>query len=170
MHPFSFRVLLERGCLAGWMVLMVADTVILGLAMELFVFGTIFSFADILLINERTAPFLVVGIFAMLIFPIVVRLREYGVENLNFLVHEAALNRIMTPPESWSNLILTLLDETAARANNLELLVRLIDEAPGAVERQDRRAEAKAWLKVHWQELTDEEKEFVNDRLPYLRL
>jgi hypothetical protein len=152
------------------MVFMVANTVVLGLATELLVFGTIFSFGDILLINERTAPFLVVGVFAIFNFPLVVRLRIYGVENLNFLVHESAMNRLMTPPESWSNVILALLDESAVTSNNLELLVRLIDEAPGAVERQDRRAEAKAWLKEHWDKLADEEKDFVNERLGYLRL
>jgi hypothetical protein len=152
------------------MVLMVADTVILGLAAELLVVGTLFSFGDILLINERTAPFLVVGVFAIFIFPLMVRLRVYGVENLNFLLHESAMNQIMTPPESWSTSIMTLLDETAVRSNHLELLVRLIDEAPGAVERQDRRNEAKAWLKENWNKLADEEREFVNERLGYLRL
>ncbi len=170
MYPLTFRAFLERGCLVGWMVLMVVDTVILGLAMELLVFGTIFSFEDILLINEQTAPFLVVGLFAMLAFPMVVRLREYGVENLNFLAHESAMHRLMTPPESWSNVVMALLDETAVRSNNLEMLVRLIDEAPGAVERQDRRAEAKAWLKENWANMTDEEREFVNERLGYLKM
>jgi hypothetical protein len=152
------------------MILLVADTVILGLATELLVFGTIFSFADILLINEKTAPFLVVGVFAVFFFPMVMRLREYGVENLNFLVHESAMNKLMTPPEAWSNVILTLIDEAAVQSNNLEMLVRLIDEAPGAVERQDRRAEAKAWLKENWAKMTDEEREFANERLGYLKM
>jgi len=152
------------------MVLMVADTVILGLAAELLVFGTLLSFGDVLLINAQTAPFLVLGVFAIFVFPLMVRLREYGVENLNFLLHESALNQMMTPPESWSNVVMALLDESIVRSNHLELLVRLIEEAPGAVERQDRRNEAKAWLKEHWDKLADEEKEFVNERLGYLRL
>jgi hypothetical protein len=152
------------------MVLMVADTVILGLSAELLVFGTLFSFDDILLINERTAPFLVAGVFAIFVFPLMVRFREYGVENLNFLLHESAMNRMMTPPESWSSVVMALLDESAVRSNHLEVLVRLIDEAPGAVERQDRRNEAKAWLKENWAKLAEEEREFVNENLGYLRL
>ena len=59
------------------------------------------------------------------------KLRRYGVENLNFEIHEHALNGLVSAPESWSNVILALLDESAVRSNELVLLVRLIDEAPG---------------------------------------
>src|SRR5262249_33074453 len=114
------------------MVLLVTNTVVLGLAIQLLVFGMLLSFANILLINQSNAPLLVWGVFAMFFFPMVKRMREYGVANLHFEIHEAALNRLMSPPESWSNVILALLDETAGRSDELEMLVRLIDEAPGA--------------------------------------
>jgi hypothetical protein len=168
VRPVSFRAFFERGCLASWMVLLVIDTVIIGLAIELFVFGTICSFNNILLINEHTAPLLLFGVFATIAFPLVMKFWEYGVENLNFEIHEAAMNRWVEPPESWSTVILALLDETALRSHQLALLVRLIDEAPGPVERQDRRAEAKAWLKENRGQLSDEDKEFVKERLGYL--
>jgi len=151
------------------MVLMVANTVVLGLCAELLVFGAFFSFYHLTLIDEHTAPFLLAGVFAALNFPVVVKLREYGVENLNFEIHEHAMNQFVEPPESWSNVILTLLDETALRSNELVILVRLIDEAPGPVERQDRRAEAKAWLRNNRDRLTTEDKEFVNEYLGYIR-
>ena len=150
------------------MLLMVANTVILGLSAELLIFGTFFSFDHVVLLDDRSAPFLVVGVFATLTFPLVMKMREYGVENLNFEIHEHALNQFVEPPESWSNTILALLDETAVRSGKLVLLVRLIDEAPGPVERQERRAEAKAWLKENRDKLTDEDKAFVRDYLGYL--
>ena len=150
------------------MLLLMINTVILGLSAELLIFGTIFSFDGIILITEQTAPLLVLGIFAGFNFPVVAKLRKYGVENLHFEIHESALNRFMEPPESWSNVILTLLDETALRSHELVILVRLIDEAPGPVERQDRRAEAKAWLKENQDQLTDEDKVFVREYLGYL--
>ena len=168
MHSFTWRAFFERGCLAAWMVLMAVNTIVLGLAVELFVFGTILSFGEILLINSQTAPLLLCGIFALLIFPLVARLREYGVANLNFELHEHALNKLMTPPESWSNTIMALLDEASAESGKLEMLVRLIDEAPGPVERQERRAEAKAWLKEHREKLTEEDREIARERLGYL--
>ncbi len=168
MHPFTWRAFLERGCLAAWMVLMTLNTIVLGLAVELFVFGTILSFSEILLINSQTAPLLVLGVFALLNFALVARLREYGVANLNFELHENALNKLMTPPESWSNTIMALLDEAAAESGKLELLVRLIDEAPGPVERQERRNEAKAWLKDNRDKLTEEDLELARERLGYL--
>jgi hypothetical protein len=147
---------------------MAINTIVLGLAVELFVFGTILSFGEILLINSQTAPLLVCGVFALLNFPLVARLREYGVANLNFELHEMALNRMMTPPESWSNTIMALLDEAAAESGKLELMIRLIDEAPGPVERQERRAEAKAWLKENREKLTEEDRELARERLGYL--
>jgi len=151
------------------MLLMTATTVVFGLSAELLIFGTILSFDNIVLIDARSAPFLVLGIFAALNFPLVVKLREYGVQHLNFEIHEHALNQLVTPPETWSNVIMALLDETALRSDELVLLVRLIDEAPGPVERQDRRAEAKTWLKENRDKLTDEDKTFVHDYLGYLR-
>ena len=169
MHPFTWRAFLERGCLAAWMVLMTVNTIVLGLAIELFVFGIICSFGEILLINSQTAPLLVCGIFALLNFPLVARLREYGVANLNFELHETALNQMMTPPEEWSNTIMALLDESTVNSGKLELLVRLIDEAPGPVERQERRAEAKAWLKENREKLSPEDQDFVKQYLGYLK-
>jgi len=151
------------------MLLMTANTVVLGLSAELLFFGVVFSFYNITLIDEKSAPFLVLGIFAILNFPVVVSLRRYGMENLNFELHESAFNKFIEPPESWSNLMLALLDERALRSNELVILVRLIDEAPGPVERQDRRAEAKAWLKVNRAKLNEEDREFVNQYLGYLR-
>ena len=168
MYPFTWRVFFERGCLAAWMVLMTVNTIVLGLAVELFVFGTVLSFGEVLLINSQTAPLLVGGVFALLFFPMVARLRIYGVENLNFELHETAFNQMMTPPESWSNTIMALLDEAAAESGKLEMLVRLIDEAPGPVERQERRAEAKAWLKENRDKLTEEDRELARERLGYL--
>jgi hypothetical protein len=168
VHPFTWRAFFERGCLAAWMVLMSINTIVLGLAIELFVFGTILSFNAVLLINSQTAPLLVCGVFALLIFPLVARLRIYGVENLNFELHETALNKMMTPPESWSNTIMALLDEAAAESGKLEMMIRLIDEAPGPVERQERRAEAKAWLKDNREKLTEEDRELARARLGYL--
>jgi len=152
------------------MLMMMVNTVILGLSAELLIFGTIFSFDHVILINEHTARLLVLGVFAGFNYPLIARLRKYGVENLHFEIHESALNRFMEPPESWSNVILALLDETAQRSSELVLLVRLIDEAPGPVERQDRRAEAKAWLKDNQDKLTDEDKVFVREYLGYLLL
>ena len=165
----SLRAIFERGCLAVWILLMVANTVIVGLSVELLVFGVIFSLSHIILLDQHTAPFLALGVFATLNLPIVAKFREYGVENLHFDLHEGSLNKFMTPPESWSDLILTLLDETALTSHRLVLLVRLIDEAPGPLERQERRTEARAWLNENRDKLTDEDKQFVNDYLGYLR-
>jgi len=150
------------------MLLMTANTIVLGWAIELFVFGILFSFYQIVLINEHTAPVLVLGIFALFNVSFIARLRKYGVANLNFELHENAFNALFEPPGAWSESILTLLDESAQRSSQLEMLVRHIDEAPGPVERQDRRAEAKAWLKINRVKLTDEDKEFVREYLGYL--
>jgi hypothetical protein len=87
---------------------------------------------------------------------------------LNFELHETAFNQMMTPPESWSNTIMALLDEAAAESGKLDILVRLIDEAPGPVERQERRAEAKAWLRENRDKLTEEDRELARERLGYL--
>ena len=123
----------------------------------------------LMLINEHSAPLLVLGVFASFNLPLVVKFREYGVEHLNFELHENALNALMNPPESWNNLILTLLDEKALRSHELDTIVRLIDEAPGPLERQDLRIEAKTWLKENRHKLTDEDREFVSKYLSYLR-
>ena len=162
------RAFFERMCLLVWMLLLMGHTIVLGLSAELLVFGMVFSLDHVILISAQTAPLLIFGVFATLTFPIVGKLRRYGVENLNFEIHECALNRFMDPPESWSNVILTLLDETALRSNELVVLVRLIDEARGPIERQDRRAEAKAWLKNNRDTLTNEDKKFVKEYLGYL--
>ena len=168
MQEFTWRAFFERGCLAGWMLLMTVNTIIFGLAVELLVFGTILSCSEFLLINERTVPFLLYGVLAAAAFPLVAKMHAYGVANLNFEIHEAAMNRMVTPPEGWSNAIMALLDEAVVTSNKLELLVQLIDEAPGPVERQERRAEAKAWLKENRGKLSEEDQEFARERLGYL--
>jgi hypothetical protein len=151
------------------MVLMVANTAVLGLSAELLVFGLLLSGFGIILIDQHTAPFLVAGVFAVLNLALVMRLRQFGMENLHFAVHEQALNEMVEFPETWSNGIVGLLDETGARSNELVTLVQLIDEAPGPVERQDRRVEAKVWLKANREKLSDEDREYVNQYLGYLK-
>jgi hypothetical protein len=150
------------------MVLMIAHTVLVGLAVLLLGFGILFALGHVALIDESTVPVLAFGVFATFNLPIIVKFREYGVENLHFDLHEDAMNQLMNPPESWSNTILALLDETAQRSNELVILVRLIDEAPGPVERQERRAEAKTWLLANRDKLTEEDRDFVNQYLGYL--
>jgi hypothetical protein len=151
------------------MVLLVANVSVLGLSFELLFFGMVLSFYNIILIDQHSAPLLVMGVFALLTFPLVVRLRQYGMENLHFELHERALNGMFDAPETWGNAIVGLLDETGARTGELIMLVQLIDEAPGPVERQDRRAEAKVWLKANREKLTEEDREYVNQYLGYLK-
>ena len=50
------------------MVLMVANTAILGLSAELLVFGAIFSIYHLTVIDEHSAPLLLLGVFAMFNF------------------------------------------------------------------------------------------------------
>ena len=148
---------------------MVANTAVLGLAFELLFFGVFFSFYNIILIDAHTAPFLVVGVFSVAMFPLVVRLRQFGMDNLHFELHEKALNGMFEAPEKWSHAFIGLLDETSERSNELILLVQLIDEAPGPVERQDRRAEAKVWLHANRKKLSEEDQEYANQYLGYLK-
>jgi len=166
--PKWYRTQFERACLLGWMLLMMANTIVLGWAIELFVMGILLSFYQITLINEHTAVLFVYGIFALFNVSLIIRLWKYGAENLNFEIHERAFNSLVEVPPTWSNSILVLLDETAQLSNELEMLVRLIDEAPGPVERQDRRAEAKAWLKENRDKLNVEDREFAREKLGYL--
>jgi hypothetical protein len=174
MFPLSIRkwlrTLFERGCLVGWGLRMVANTVVLGWAIELLVVGILLSFYQIVLIDEHTAPLLVFGIFALFNVALMSRLWECGVQNLNFEIHERAFNAMVELPPEWSNSIVALLDESAKYSNELEMLVRLIDEAPGPVERQDRRVEAKIWLKENRDKLSPEDKEFARENLGYLHL
>ena len=158
----------ERGCLLGWVLLMTANTIVLGWAIELFVVGILLSFYQIALINEHTAPLLVYGIFALFNFAWIARLWQCGAQNLNFEIHERAFNGLVELPPTWSNSLLVLLDESSKYSNELEMLVRLIEEAPGPVERQDRRAEAKTWLKENREKLSDEDREFAREKLGYL--
>ncbi len=147
---------------------MTANTVVLGWAIELLVFGIALSCYRIVLINEHTAPMLVYGIFATFNLALISRLRTFGVQNLNFELHERAFIAMVEPPPAWSNSLMVLLDESSELSNELEMLVQLIDEAPGPVERQDRRMEAKAWLKENRAKLSEEDQEFVRERLGYL--
>src|ERR1700692_1110888 len=140
--PFT-RAVFERTCLVGWIILMMANTIMIGLSVELLVFGFLLSFDHINLIDNGTLPFLAIGFIAALSFPVVVRLHELGVAHLNFEIHE---NMLKYASESWETIILTLLDEKALRSRQLEKLVQAIDTAASAAERQERRAEAKAWL------------------------
>jgi hypothetical protein len=161
------RALGERICLVAWMILMVANTVMVGLSVELVVFGIILSVYHVNLIDAGTLPFLAIGFAAALNFPLVAKLHGLGVTHLNFEVHESMLN---TTSESWDTLILTFLDETSVRSNQLEKLIRAISEASSAAERQERRAEAKAWLIENGASLTEEDRETVLEHLSYLKL
>ena len=150
------------------MLLIMVNTVIIGMAVELFIVGVALSFNQILLINQSTVPLLFYGVIATVFLPVIAKFWDYGVDNLHFKVHESAFNKIIEPPEPWSHAILALLDDSAQRSNELVLLVRLIEEAPGPVERQDRRIEAKAWLKENRHKLTDEDMEFMKQNLGYM--
>ncbi len=161
------RALGERICLVAWMILMVANTVMVGLSVELVLFGVILSGYNVNLIDSRTLPFLAIGFAAALNFPLVAKLHVLGVNHLNFEVHESMLNNAS---EGWDTLILTFLDETAVRSNQLEKLIRSISEAPSAAERQERRAEAKAWLIENRKSLTEDDREMVAEHLGYLKL
>jgi hypothetical protein len=161
------RALLERTCLVGWMILMVANTVMVGLSVELLVFGVILSFNHVTLIDNGTLPFLALGFAAVLNFPVVVKLHKLGVAHLNFEIHE---NMLKYASESWETIILTLLDEHALRSHQLDKLVQAINNAPSAAERQERRAQTKAWLIENKDRLTDEDKEIVLEHLSYLKI
>lgn len=162
------RALFERSCLLAWVILMTVNTVVLGWAIELLVVGSLLSFYQVVLINEHTAPLLVGGIFAIFNVAVISRLWECGRQNLNFEIHERAFNAVVELPPSWSNSLLVLLDESTKYSHELEMLVQLIEEAPGPVERQDRRAEAKAWLKENRDKLSAEDNELVREKLGYL--
>lgn len=164
--PFA-RALFERTCLLGWMILMMANTIMVGLSVELLVFGFILSFNHVTLINSGTLPFLAMGLAAALCLPIVIRLHELGVAYLNFSIHE---NMLKYASESWETIILTLLDEKALKSHQLEKLVQAISDATSAPERQERRAEAKVWLLENYDALTDEDREFVSEHLSYLKI
>jgi len=164
--PFA-RAFFERSCFIGWMILMMATTIMVGLSVELLVFGFILSFDHVNLIDYRTFPFLAVGFIAAVNFPVVARLHVLGVEHLNFDIHE---NMLKYASESWETLILTLLDETTLRSRQLEKLVQAINTAPSAAERQERRAQAKAWLKENHDKLSDEDKEYVLEQLSYIKI
>jgi ABC-type multidrug transport system fused ATPase/permease subunit len=166
--PKWLRTLFERACLLVWVLLMTANTIVLGWAIELFVLGILLSFYQIALINQYTAPLLLCGVFAVFNFALISRLWDCGVQNLSFELHERAFNAMVELPPSWSNSLLVLLDESTKYSNELEMLVQLIEEAPGPVERQDRRAEAKIWLKENRDKLSAEDKEFVKEKLGYL--
>jgi hypothetical protein len=164
--PFA-RALFERTCLVGWMILMMANTIMVGLSVELLVFGFFLSFYHVTLIDNGTLPFLAIGLVAFLNFPIVVKLHGLGVAHLNFEIHE---NMLKYASESWETLILTLLDEKGIRSHQLEKLVDAINNAASAAERQERRVEAKAWLIENNDRLTDEDKEIVLEHLSYLKI
>lgn len=161
------RSLGERLCLVAWVCLMMANTIMIGLSVELIVFGVILSLDQINLIDDRTLPFLIIGFIAVLNFPFVMKLHGLGMVYLNFGIHENVLNNAT---ESWGNLITTLIDETSLRSRQLEKLVRAINDAESAAERQERRREAKAWLIENKEKLTDADKEIVLEHLGYLKV
>ena len=169
MHTYSnfARAFGERTCLVAWMVLMVANTVMVGLAMELVLFGVLLSAYHATLIDRGTMPFIAMGFAAALNFPLVVKLHGLGVTHLHFEVHE---NMLSKASESWEAIILTFLDETALRSRELEKLVQAISDAESAAERQERRTEAKAWLIENHDRLSDEDKEVVLEHLGYLKI
>jgi hypothetical protein len=164
--PFA-RALFERACLVGWMILMMANTILVGLSVELLVFAVILSFNHITLIDSGTLPFLAIGFVAILNFPVVAKLHGLGVAHLNFEIHE---NMLKYASETWETLILTLLDESGLRSHQLEKLVQAINNAPSAAERQERRTETKAWLIENNDKLTDEDQEIVREHLSYLKI
>jgi hypothetical protein len=157
----------ERTCLVAWMVLMIANTVMIGLSAELLIFGALMSFYNVTLIDSGTLPFLTIGFIAALNFPLVAKLHGLGVTHLNFEIHENMMGKVS---ESWESLILTLLDETALQSRRLDQFVQAISNAESAAERQERRAEAKAWLIENHDRLSDEDKEVVQEHLGYLKI
>ena len=149
------------------MILMMANTIMIGLSAELLIFGFILSFYHVNLIDSGTFPFLALGFAAAVNFPVVVKLHGLGVAHLNFEIHE---NMLKHASESWESLILALLDETSVRSHQLEKLVQAISDAPSAADRQERRAEAKTWLIQNQDRLTEEDKEMVLEHLSYLKI
>ena len=165
--PNFTRAFGERTCLVAWMILMMANTVMIGLSLELILFGALMSFYHVTLIGSGTLPFLTIGFIALLNFPLVAKLHDLGVNHLHFEIHENMMGKVS---ESWETLILTLLDETALQSRQLEKLVQAINNAPSAVVRQERRAEAKAWLIQNQGRLSEEDKEVVLEHLSYLKI
>jgi len=165
--PNFARAFGERTCLVAWMILMMANTIMIGLSLELVIFGAFMSLYHVTLIGSGTAPFLTIGFLALLNFPLVAKLHDLGVNHLHFEIHENMLGKVS---ESWETLILTLLDENALQSRQLEKLVQAINNAPSAMERQARRAEAKAWLVENQDRLSEEDKEMVLEHLSYLKI
>ena len=165
--PNFARAFGERTCLVVWMILMMANTVMIGLSLELVLFGALMSFYHVALIGNGTMPFLTIGFLALLNFPLVAKLHDLGVTHLHFEIHENMMGKVS---ESWEALILTLLDESALQSRQLEKLVDAINNAPSAMERQERRAEAKAWLIENQDRLSEEDKEIVLAHLSYLKI
>jgi hypothetical protein len=144
-----------------------ASTIMIGLSVELLVFGGILSLSQITVIDEHTLPFLAIGFAAALNFPFVIKLHDWGVAHLHFEIHENVMNHA---PESWGNLIMALLDETAQQSQHLEKMIQAISAAESAAERQERRMEAKAWLIENQNNLSEEDKELVLEHLSYLKM
>ena len=157
----------ERACLVAWVILLMATTIMIGLSIELLVFSGILSLSQVTLIDEHTLPFLAFGFIAALNFPLVIKLHDLGVAYLHFEIHENIMN---SASESWENMILALLDETALKSRQLEKLVQAISNAESAAERQERRMEAKAWLIENQDSLSDEDKDVVLEHLSYLKM
>jgi hypothetical protein len=169
MQPSSnfARAFGERACFVAWMVVMMANTIMIGLSVELVVFGALLLPYHVTLIDNGTLNFLAIGFAAILNFPVVVKLHELGVTHLHFEIHENMLGKAS---ESWDTLILTFLDETALQSRQLEKLIQAINNAESAGERQERRREAKAWLMENQDRLSEEDKEIVLEHLSYLKL
>jgi hypothetical protein len=149
------------------MVLMIANTVMAGLSLELLLFGALLSFYNVNLIDNGTMPFLAIGFLAILNFPLVAKLHGLGVTHLHFEIHENMMGKMS---ETLESLILTLLDETALQSRRLDQFVQAIANAESAAERQERRAEAKAWLIENQERLSEEDLEVVHEQLGYLKL
>jgi hypothetical protein len=161
------RELGERACLIGWVILLMATTVMIGWSVELLVMGAALACNNCVLIDSGTLPFLMLGVVAMLNFPVVIKLHELGVTYLHFEEHENVLN---TKSESWGSLIETLLDESEMKSRQLEKLIREISDATSAAERQERRREAKAWLMENQAKLSEEDQGTVDEHLGYLKI
>jgi hypothetical protein len=161
------RDLGERACLIGWVLLLVASTVVIGWSVELLLVGAALAGNEVSLIDERTFPLLMMGFVAALNFPVVIKLHELGVTYLHFEEHE---NIFDARSESWGSLIEALLDDTAQTSRQLDKLIKEISDATSAADRQEKRREAKAWLIANEKGLSDEDRETVDEHLGYLKL
>jgi hypothetical protein len=163
-----FRGFFERVCLAGWMLHLVATTVLVGLSVELLIFGGLLSFYNISLLNDQSLEFLLYGGAAALNFPLVFKFRAYGMAHLNFELHEGEIDRMVLPPEFMGNYLLALFDAPALRSQELRAKEEAIDGASSPSDRQDLRREAKLWVLENRSGFSEEDTAFIQTCLGYM--